>query len=68
MYEPNTEQTLERAVNRDLVELFVARPPGDLVLAEWFACPGEDFENGQSALGAVKFRRFEHPAGLNLKI
>jgi len=46
VYEPDPEQTFERAVNRDFVEVFLARLPGDLVLAERFACFGEDFEDG----------------------
>jgi hypothetical protein len=46
MYEPDPEQTFESAVNRDFVEVFLARSPGDLVLAERFACLGQNFEDG----------------------
>ncbi len=45
VYEPDPEQTFESAVNRDFVEVFLARSPGDLVLAERFACSGEDSED-----------------------
>ncbi len=46
MYEPDLEQTFERAVDCDLVEMLAARLPGDLVLAERLACFGHDSEDG----------------------
>ena len=46
VYESDPEQTFESTVNCGLVEVFLARSPGNLVLAEWFGCLGEDFEDG----------------------
>lgn len=53
VYEPDPEQTFESAVNRDFVEVFLARSPGDLVLAERFARFHQNLDYRHSALGGV---------------
>ena len=46
VYEADANQAFKRAVDCDFVEMFLARSPGDLLLAERLAYLGQDFKDG----------------------
>lgn len=68
MHKPDSQQTFERSVDRDFVEMSFARPLGNLVVADRLAGSYQHFQNGHSAFGAVKLRRFKHLTGLRVQI
>jgi len=68
MHQPDAQQTFESPVDCDLVEVFFSRSPGNLVLAERFARPHQNRQDGNSVAGAVELNGFQHFTGLRFQI
>lgn len=68
VHKPDFQQALERSIEGHFVEMFFARPPGDLVVAERFARFEQYLQYGHAAGRAIEPRRLEHPTGLSIQI
>ena len=68
VYQPDPQQAFEGPVDCHFIEVFFARSPSDLVLAERPARFHQHFQYGRSAFSAVKLRRSQHLAGLRVQV
>jgi hypothetical protein len=68
VHQPDSQQTLERSINCDFIELPVSREAGNLVLAKRFVGFHQDSQNIDSAACTVKICEFQHFACFSFQI